>query len=61
MGQRVEVVREPLPVLGADLAQVAVAVLLEHAGEGSKKAAPLFRQVVEAYFARQSDVPSSTG
>jgi penicillin-binding protein 2 len=30
--------------------QVAVAVLLEHAGEGSKEAAPLFRQVVEAFF-----------
>ena len=30
--------------------QVAIAVILEHAGEGSKEAAPLFRQVVEAFF-----------
>ena len=31
--------------------RVAIAVILEHAGEGSKEAAPLFRQVVEAFFA----------
>jgi penicillin-binding protein 2 len=34
----------------ADNPRVAVAVVLEHAGEGSKEAAPLFRQVVEAFF-----------
>ncbi len=30
--------------------RVAITVILEHAGEGSKEAAPLFRQVVEAFF-----------
>jgi penicillin-binding protein 2 len=34
----------------AEEPQVAIAVILEHAGEGSKEAAPLFRQVVEAFF-----------
>ena len=34
----------------AEEPQVAIAVVLEHAGEGSKEAAPLFRQVVEAFF-----------
>lgn len=31
-------------------ARVAIAVLLEEAGEGSKMAAPLFRRVLEAFF-----------
>jgi penicillin-binding protein 2 len=30
--------------------RVAITVILEHAGEGSREAAPLFRQVVEAFF-----------
>lgn len=34
----------------ADNPRVAIAVILEYAGEGSKEAAPLFRQVVEAFF-----------
>jgi penicillin-binding protein 2 len=40
----------------ADSPQVAIAVVLEYAGEGSKEAAPVFRQMAEAYFARQSDL-----
>jgi len=34
----------------ADTPRVAIAVILEEAGEGSKVAAPLFRQVAEAFF-----------
>ncbi len=34
----------------ADEPRVVVTVILEHAGEGSKEAAPLFRKVVEAFF-----------
>ena len=43
----------------SDSPQVAIAVILEHAGEGSKEAAPVFRQMVEAYLARQSDLGRS--
>jgi penicillin-binding protein 2 len=34
--------------------QIAISVILEHAGEGSKEAAPAFRQMVEAFLARQA-------
>ncbi len=39
----------------AEAPRVAISVLLEHAGEGSKEAAPLFRQVVEAFFEWQAE------
>jgi penicillin-binding protein 2 len=34
----------------ADDAEIAIAVIVENSGEGAAYAAPLFRQVVEAYF-----------
>ncbi|MGC9332808.1 MAG: penicillin-binding transpeptidase domain-containing protein, partial [Anaerolineae bacterium] len=34
----------------ADNPEIALAVIIEHSGEGSTFAAPLFRQVLEAYF-----------
>jgi penicillin-binding protein 2 len=39
--------------------QIAVAVIVEHAGEGSKEAAPLCRKMMEAYFARQAPPPAA--
>jgi penicillin-binding protein 2 len=30
--------------------EIAIAVIVEHSGEGSTYAAPLFRKVLEAYF-----------
>lgn len=36
----------------ADNPQIALAVLVENAGEGSTVAAPLFRQLVEAYYGK---------
>ena len=37
-----------------DNPRVAITVILEHAGEGSKVAAPLFREILEAYFEWES-------
>ena len=34
--------------------EVVITVILEHAGEGSKQAAPLFRTMADAYFALRS-------
>ncbi|MCG3209690.1 MAG: hypothetical protein FOGNACKC_03317 [Anaerolineae bacterium] len=39
----------------AESPEIAIAVILEHAGEGSQAAAPLFRQMAEAYFDRQTE------
>jgi penicillin-binding protein 2 len=33
--------------------EIAIAVIVEHSGEGSVYAAPLFRKVLEAYFGIQ--------
>jgi penicillin-binding protein 2 len=44
----------------AEAPEVAIAVVLEHAGEGSKEAAPLFRQVVEAFFDWQARKAAKT-
>lgn len=43
----------------AEEPRVAIAVTLEHAGEGSQEAAPLFRQVVEAFFEWEARQPQS--
>jgi penicillin-binding protein 2 len=36
----------------ADNPQIAIVVIVEHGGEGSKTAAPIVRQIVDEYFAR---------
>ncbi len=38
----------------AQSAEIAIAVIIEHAGMGGEEAAPLFRQVAEAYFENDS-------
>ncbi|MBI3914219.1 MAG: penicillin-binding protein 2 [Chloroflexi bacterium] len=38
----------------ADNPRIAIAVIVEHGGEGSKTAAPIFREIMEKYFALPS-------
>jgi penicillin-binding protein 2 len=45
----------------ADKPEVAIAVIVEHTGEGSRFAAPLFRKVVEAYYNIEPPVEPSSG
>jgi penicillin-binding protein 2 len=41
--------------------EIAIAVIVEHSGEGAVYAAPLFRKVVEAYFGIEQDPASAPG
>jgi penicillin-binding protein 2 len=41
--------------------EIAIAVIVEHSGEGSVYAAPLFRKVLEAYFGIEQDPASTPG
>jgi penicillin-binding protein 2 len=43
----------------AEEPEIAIAVIVEHSGEGSVYAAPLFRKVLEAYFGIE-EVPDPT-
>jgi len=44
----------------ADHPQIAIAALVEEAGEGSEAAAPVFRRIAEAYFGIESPTPTPT-
>ena len=44
----------------ADNPQIAIAVLVEEGGDGSKAAAPIFRRVAEAYFDIEPPTPTPT-
>ncbi len=44
----------------ADNPEIAIAVIVEHTGEGSQFAAPLFRKVVEAYYGMEPGAGSGS-
>ncbi len=45
---------------GLILALIAIAVIVEEGGEGSKAAAPLFRRVAETFFDIEPPTPTPT-
>jgi len=47
--------------LPADEPEIAIVAMIENVGEGSTYAAPLFRQVAEAYYGIEPETPEAAG